>query len=76
MELNMDAEYACPLPLFVRNSDLLVPPFRCTTLRQQIAALTEGEYANAKREVDAIRAELGQAPLPTLQNTIDEKTSQ
>ena len=41
---------------------------------------TEGEYANeyanAKREVDAIRAELGQAPLPTLQNTIDEKTSQ
>ncbi|KAL1714402.1 hypothetical protein EV715DRAFT_257486 [Schizophyllum commune] len=48
----------------------------CTTLRQQIAALTEGEYANAKREVDAIRAELGQAPLPTLQNTIDEKTSQ
>ena len=59
MELNMDAEYACPLPLFVRNSDLLVPPFRCTTLRQQIAALTEGEYANAKREVDAIHGELG-----------------
>ena len=49
---------------------------RCPTLRQQIAAQTEGEYANAKREVDAIRAELGQAPLPTLQNTIDEKTSQ
>ncbi|KAL1742843.1 hypothetical protein HDZ31DRAFT_42335 [Schizophyllum fasciatum] len=51
-------------------------PLRCTGLRQQIAALTEGEYAAAKREVDTIRAELGQPPLPSLQNTLDEKTSQ
>ncbi|TRM59200.1 hypothetical protein BD626DRAFT_508587 [Schizophyllum amplum] len=48
----------------------------CNNLRQQIASITEGDYALAKREVDTIRADLGQAPLPTLQNTIDEKTSQ
>ncbi|KAF8559855.1 hypothetical protein OG21DRAFT_1390418, partial [Imleria badia] len=49
---------------------------RCAELRQQIAALQDGEYAAAKTEVDRLRQELGQAPLPPLQATLDEKTSQ
>ncbi|KAG6329250.1 hypothetical protein ID866_9840 [Astraeus odoratus] len=48
----------------------------CNELRQQIAALQEGEYAVAKRDVDRLRTELGQPPLPPLQATLDEKTSQ
>lgn len=49
---------------------------RCAELRQQIAALQEGEYSIAKRDVDRLRAELGQPSLPPLQTTLDEKTSQ
>jgi len=49
---------------------------RCAELRQQIAALQEGEYSLAKRDVDRLRAELGQPSLPPLQATLDEKTSQ
>ncbi|KAH7889489.1 hypothetical protein F5I97DRAFT_1844654 [Phlebopus sp. FC_14] len=48
----------------------------CAELRQQIAALQDGEYAVAKADVDRLRAELGQPPLPPLQTTLDEKTSQ
>ncbi|KIM62043.1 hypothetical protein SCLCIDRAFT_1215380 [Scleroderma citrinum Foug A] len=48
----------------------------CAELRQQIAALQEGEYSIAKRDVDRLRAELGQPSLPPLQTTLDEKTSQ
>ncbi|KAN0077021.1 hypothetical protein V8E55_010876 [Tylopilus felleus] len=47
----------------------------CAELRQQIAVLQEGEYAAAKTEVDRLRQELGQPPLPLLQATLDEKTS-
>ncbi|KIJ69203.1 hypothetical protein HYDPIDRAFT_66526, partial [Hydnomerulius pinastri MD-312] len=49
---------------------------RCTELRQQIATLQDGEYAAAKADVDRLRGELGQPPLPPLQTTLDEKTSQ
>ncbi|KII88190.1 hypothetical protein PLICRDRAFT_41332 [Plicaturopsis crispa FD-325 SS-3] len=48
----------------------------CTDLRGKIAALTEGEYALAKSDVDRLRQELGQPPLPSLQSTLDEKSSQ
>lgn len=49
---------------------------RCADLRQQIQTLQEGEYAIAKADVDLLRAELGQPPLPPLQTKLDEKTSQ
>ncbi|KAF9261258.1 hypothetical protein L218DRAFT_961735 [Marasmius fiardii PR-910] len=48
----------------------------CTELRSKIAQLSEGDYATAKREVDHIRKELGQSPLPSLQSMLDEKTAQ
>ncbi|KAI6166820.1 hypothetical protein EDD17DRAFT_1451055, partial [Pisolithus thermaeus] len=48
----------------------------CAELRQQVVALQDGEYATAKRDVDRLRVELGQPPLPPLQTTLDEKTSQ
>ncbi|KAL4077188.1 hypothetical protein V8B97DRAFT_1401939 [Scleroderma yunnanense] len=54
----------------------LIAADRCAELRQQIAALQGGEYAIAKRDVDRLRAELGQPSLPPLQATLDEKTSQ
>jgi hypothetical protein len=48
----------------------------CTTLRNKIATLTAGEYAAAKADVDRLRADLGQPPLPSLQSTLDEKGAQ
>ncbi|KAJ7143210.1 hypothetical protein C8R43DRAFT_579609 [Mycena crocata] len=42
-------------------------------LRAKIAALSEGEYAVAKADVDRLRADLGQPPLPGLQETLDGK---
>ncbi|KAJ7073685.1 hypothetical protein C8F01DRAFT_1098031 [Mycena amicta] len=44
-----------------------------TLLRSKIASLSEGhsEYAVAKSEVDRLRADLGQLPLPSLQETLD-----
>jgi hypothetical protein len=49
---------------------------RCNELRLKIAGLTEGEYAVSKQEVDRLRQELGQPPLPSLQATLEEKSSQ
>jgi len=49
---------------------------RCTELRTRIQQITDGEYAAAKRDVDALRAELGQPPLPGLQATLEEKSQQ
>lgn len=48
----------------------------CAALRVKITSLTEGEYAIAKQDVDRLRQELGQPPIPSLQNTLDEKSSQ
>ncbi|EGN95722.1 hypothetical protein SERLA73DRAFT_142623 [Serpula lacrymans var. lacrymans S7.3] len=48
----------------------------CTEIRNKIATLEEGEYAVAKQDVDRLRQELGQPPLPPLQATLDEKSSQ
>ncbi|KXN91449.1 hypothetical protein AN958_00711 [Leucoagaricus sp. SymC.cos] len=45
-------------------------------LRTKIAQLTDGEYAVAKRDVDRLRRELGQPSLPSLQETLEEKTTQ
>jgi hypothetical protein len=53
-----------------------VVTYRCDGLRQKIAALTEGEYALSKQEVDRLRQELGQPPLPSLQATLEEKSSE
>ncbi|KAK7030377.1 hypothetical protein VNI00_014121 [Paramarasmius palmivorus] len=48
----------------------------CTELRTKILQISEGEYAKAKLQVDKLRQELGQTPLPSLQSMMDEKTSQ
>ncbi|KDN50940.1 hypothetical protein RSAG8_00569, partial [Rhizoctonia solani AG-8 WAC10335] len=39
----------------------------------KIKSITEGEYGGAKKEVEKIRKELGMAPLPSLQVTLEEK---
>ena len=49
---------------------------RCQDTRAKIAQLTDGDYAIAKADVDRLRQELGQPPLPSLQSTLDEKTNQ
>lgn len=49
---------------------------RCRETRAKITQLTETDYAVAKADVDRLRKELGQPPLPSLQNTLEEKTSQ
>lgn len=43
--------------------------------KNQIKTITDGEYGAAKKEVDAIRAELGMPPLPSLQATLEEKSA-
>lgn len=48
----------------------------CQDTRAKIAQLTDGDYAIAKADVDKLRQELGQPPLPSLQSTLDEKTNQ
>jgi len=48
----------------------------CQDARAKIAQLTDGDYAIAKADVDRLRQELGQPPLPSLQSTLDEKTNQ
>lgn len=48
---------------------------RMATLRSKISTLTAANspYALAKRDVDALRVELGQNVLPTVQSMIEEK---
>ncbi|KAK7455195.1 hypothetical protein VKT23_011068 [Stygiomarasmius scandens] len=48
----------------------------CTDLRTKISSLSGSDYAVAKRDVDRLRQELGQPPLPSLQNMLDEKNAQ
>jgi len=49
---------------------------RCSDTRAKIEQLTTGDYAFAKADVDRLRAELGQPPMPSLQETLDERRSQ
>jgi len=46
---------------------------RCSDLRLKIQTITDSEYAIAKRDVEHLRAELGQPPLPNLQETLEER---
>ncbi|KIY71089.1 hypothetical protein CYLTODRAFT_419227 [Cylindrobasidium torrendii FP15055 ss-10] len=48
----------------------------CTDLRERITRIENGEYNQARREVDRLRAELKQPPLPSVQSTLDERSSQ
>ncbi|KAI0717640.1 hypothetical protein C8Q72DRAFT_160294 [Fomitopsis betulina] len=48
----------------------------CADLRQKIQTISDTEYATAKADVDRLRQELGQSPLPSLQQTLEEKSSQ
>ncbi|TBU46884.1 hypothetical protein BD309DRAFT_953136 [Dichomitus squalens] len=45
-------------------------------LQSKIRNITEGEYAVAKQDVDRLRQELGQPPLPSLQTTLEEKSAE
>ena len=79
MESSIEKEYvsSCrnffsPYLIFLLPS---LPP-RCQDTRAKIAQLTVGDYAIAKADVDRLRQELGQPPLPSLQSTLDEKTNQ
>ena len=49
---------------------------RCADLRQKIQTISDTEYATAKADVDRLRQELGQPPLPSLQQTLEEKSAQ
>ncbi|THH20903.1 hypothetical protein EW146_g566 [Bondarzewia mesenterica] len=49
---------------------------RCAELRNRIQQITDGEFASAKRDVDALRGELGQPPMQSLQATLEEKSAQ
>ena len=48
---------------------------RCEELRSKIKVITDGEYSVSKREVDKLRQELGEEPLPSLQTMLDEKSA-
>lgn len=43
--------------------------------KNQIKTITDGEYEAAKKEVDAIRLELGMPPLRSLEATLEEKSA-
>ncbi|EIN07134.1 hypothetical protein PUNSTDRAFT_40568, partial [Punctularia strigosozonata HHB-11173 SS5] len=48
----------------------------CADLHNQIQTITDGDYAAAKRDVDQLRQELGQQPLPSLQQILEERSQQ
>ncbi|KAI0748718.1 hypothetical protein C8Q80DRAFT_1103910 [Daedaleopsis nitida] len=45
-------------------------------LHTKIRSITNGDYATAKQDVDRLRQELGQDPLPSLQTTLEEKSAE
>ncbi|KIJ44306.1 hypothetical protein M422DRAFT_60119 [Sphaerobolus stellatus SS14] len=47
----------------------------CDDLRSRIQQITEGDYNSAKSEVDRLRQELGQEPMPSLQHMLEEKSA-
>jgi hypothetical protein len=76
MESTLNKEYI-QWSLLLLPESLRIPwSIRCDDIRNKITQLSEGDYAIAKSDVDRLRQELGQPPLPTLQSTLDEKTSQ
>ncbi|KAJ2923224.1 hypothetical protein H1R20_g13871, partial [Candolleomyces eurysporus] len=48
----------------------------CLDLQTKITQLSDGEYAIAKNDVDRLRQELGQPSLPSLQQTLEDRTAQ
>ena len=73
METAIGKEYVHPIRSLFLNIQLY--DVRCTDLKAQIQTISDGEFASAKREVDALRAELGQGPTPTLQQLVEEKSA-
>lgn len=49
---------------------------RVNELQYKIKNISDGEYAVAKQDVDRLRQELGQPPLPSLQSTLEEKSAE
>ncbi|EPQ57761.1 hypothetical protein GLOTRDRAFT_71619 [Gloeophyllum trabeum ATCC 11539] len=45
----------------------------CQDLNAKIKVISDGDYAIAKRDVDRLRQELGQPPLPSLKEILEEK---
>jgi len=45
----------------------------CADLRTKIQSITDGDYTIAKQDVDKLRQELGQPPVPNLQETLEER---
>ncbi|KAG6918829.1 hypothetical protein DXG01_011234 [Tephrocybe rancida] len=75
-ESTIEREFVPPrIHWLLAPADVLFTP-RCNEIRSKMNFLTDGEYAVAKNDVDRLRQELGQPPLPNLQTTLDEKTSQ
>ncbi|OBZ69246.1 hypothetical protein A0H81_10909 [Grifola frondosa] len=62
----------------LREADLLEATLNkeSAELRQKIQVITDGDYAIAKQDVDKLRQELGQPPLPSLQSTLEEKSAE
>ena len=65
----------CVIFVHIRSPAVPSSCARCDELRTKIKAITDGEYAASKREVDTLRQELGQEALPSLQNMLDEKSA-
>jgi len=45
----------------------------CGDLRTKIQSITDGDYSIAKQDVDKLRQELGQPPVPGLQETLEDR---
>lgn len=73
--LSPDIEILTPSlhPLFFFDNRTFI---RCTDLRNRIRTIEDGDYALAKRDVDALRSELDEPPLPSLQQVLEEKSQQ
>ncbi|THG97948.1 hypothetical protein EW026_g4141 [Hermanssonia centrifuga] len=62
----------------LREADMLESKLNeeANELQTKIKSIAEGEYAVAKADVDRLRQELGQEPLPSLQQTLEDKKAQ
>jgi hypothetical protein len=48
---------------------------RCDAYSNKLRVMADGEYAVAKKNADAIRAELAMSPSRSLQSVLDEKST-